>query len=507
MPKNCNGGYIMWSIKKYSICSVLTLFILILTVGTVSAASVIISHGSQSGLSSGDTFSVDIDVDSVDNILRSAEFSVAYDTSAMSVTDATYSGLMDPGSITIEDFADDGEISFSVADTTPATQAGTMLTVEFRVEDDVEDGTYSLDFREVRLIDENYNDLGGTATGSTVTIGTGADDSSTPADTIDLGSQVTSTSGFSSSSSGSTEQTDYSYIFGSGPDDYKVLDRYGQLQTEANWSQNVLVLAAQVEKEFEGEYLFWNGKITSLGTNSAGYLVVVFYEPLMVEGSEIEDIYGVIDGKAMEMGVENVPVEFGEGTISAISDDLQGLMTRAQVTGSEGIENLTNDQSSLYDPTVLDTAGKIPSIRNEKECWQWYFQDSYDISLGVSDEMNSYLQGGMLLSTGLSPDGYLEVNIDQGADIDREALMDEIYAIMNMEALDVGVSEVPVVFKLAAPDEEDTLASTSEEESVEMRDVESQTQETPGFGFAISLISISIVYFMVNRFEKCDNKK
>jgi hypothetical protein len=496
----------MWSINKYLKILVPTLFILMVAVGNVSAAaSVLISPDSQSFLSAGDTFSVDVVVDSDGTDLSGFDIRVAYDTSVLSVTGATYSGLM--SGMLVEQYEDDGEILVAVLGNKPYSsyEEETILTIDFKVMDGAEDGTYSLDFKEVRLQNENGNDLSGTATGSIVGVGIEVDATSTPPGSIDLGSPVKSTSVSSSTSVNSVEQVGYSYIFGSTPDDYEVLDRYGQLQTGANWSQEVLTLEGRVEDELK-EYFLWHGKVTSLGTNSDGYLVVVFYEPLMVERSEIEDIYDIIDAAAKDMDIKNVPVEFGEGSIPAISDDLRELMTRTQEIENEGIGNFTNAQSSLYDPAVIATFGDIPRIRTEKECWQWYFQDSYDISLGIGDEFDSDLRSGVLLSTRLSPDGYFEININQEADVDRKSLTDEVYAIINREALDIGVSEVPVVFKLAAPDESETLASTSEEETVESEDVENQVQETPGFNIAISLLSISMVCHVIIRFGRRVNE-
>ncbi|WP_340818556.1 cohesin domain-containing protein [Methanolobus sp. WCC4] len=478
-----------------------------MTTGIVSAEAVaLISPESQIGLSPDETFFVDIIIDSDGEQLRAAHVQIDYDPGVFEVVGITKGSIFDTDILLEPGSGDDGagtiNYGFAFGSGISILQPMQMSGIEFQVKDTVENGMHSIRFTEVELIDTDLDELSGKATGSIIVIGDVEGAAMTEPDTLDFGKSSESMSSLSSSSLPSEAQFEYSYLFGSIPDDYKVLSRRGQVQNGEDWSQDILVLESRIMNEFEGEYLFWQGKIMSLGTNSAGYLVVVFYEPLMVESSEVENIYEMIDEEAKDAGIENVPVEFGEGTTTAISADLQELLMRVQEMENEGIENLTNDQSSLYDPMVIGTVGDIPDIRTEKECWQWYYQDSYDISLNINDEMDSYLQGGVLLSTGLSPDGYFEININQAADIDREPLMDEIYAIINREASNIGITDVPVVFKLATPDETDSLTSTSEEVVEEMEDAGIQTQEVPGFNSTMFLLSISMVCYMAIRFQK-----
>lgn len=105
----------------------------------------------------GEAFQATVMVDSVDDTLAAVQFDMAYDTSALSVTGATYSGLMEPGVLTIDDLADDGEISVSLADSSPATQNGLLLTIDLEVKAGAADGTYLLDLNDVTLVN------GGTA--------------------------------------------------------------------------------------------------------------------------------------------------------------------------------------------------------------------------------------------------------------------------------------------------------------------------------------------------------
>ncbi|WP_319507966.1 cohesin domain-containing protein [uncultured Methanolobus sp.] len=480
----------------------MTLLVLMMAIGNASAtASISISPESHTGLSPGETFSVDVDVNSGVDQLRAARIVLEYDSGAFEVIDIREGSLFVDKVLVAPGSGDDGggmiTYGFAGEDKIFTPGSGTLISIDFQVKDTSE-GVYSIGFKEATLRDKNNEHLIGKATGSSVVVGDVTDDASTPLETIDLASQTKITSSSSSSSTSFVEpQLGYTYIFGFHPADYKTIERYGVVQNEESWSQNNLKLENELVTEFEGQYLFPQGKIVSIGSNSAGYLVVVFYEPLMVDQTEMDQIYGIIDRNAQDMDIGNVPVEFGEGTISEVSEQLQELIQRVQAMNEMELEDIMNNESSLYDPIVVATAGTLPQINTEKECWQWYFQDSYAISLNMSDEIDDYLQNGVLLSTGLSPDGYFEVKINEDTDANKKSLITDIYEVMNREATNVGVSEVPVVFKLGSPDEiEDGLMSTQEEASDEAQDTGNEAKATPGFGYLPGIVSLTLAYFM-----------
>jgi Cohesin domain. len=493
----------MWGISNFVKYTVMTLLVLMIAIGNASAtASISISPESHTGLSPGETFSVDVDVNSGIDQLSAIHIVLDYDSNAFEVISITKGSLLENDALIEPESGDDGDgtITYGFADASyDAPGSGTLISIEFQTKDTIE-GVYSLSFKEAKLLDQNKDYLAGEATGSSVVVGDVTDDASTPLETIDLASQTKSPSSSISSSTSVVEpQLGYAYIFGFHPDDYKAIERYGVAQSEESWSQNSLKLENELVTEFEGQYLFPQGKIVSIGSNSAGYLVVVFYEPLMVDQTEMDLIYGIIDRNAQDMDIGNVPVEFGEGTISDVSDNLQELIQRVQSMKEMELEDFMNNESPLYDPLVVATAGKLPQINTEKECWQWYFQDSYAISLNMSDEIDDYLQNGILLSTGLSPDGYFEVKINEDTDANKKQLITDVYEIMNREATNTGVSEVPVVFKLASPDEiEDKLTSTPEDEAAleEEEATESEAETTPGFGYLLGILSLTLAYFM-----------
>jgi hypothetical protein len=218
----------------------------------------------------------------------------------------------------------------------------------------------------------------------------------------------------------------------------------------------------------------------------------------MVNGDEVSEVYEIIRQKAMEMNVNDAPVEFGQGSVPEASTRLQDLLQKAQTMNDMKLESLMDNESSPYDSEIIAVAGELPQINNEKECWQWYYQDSYTISLNVSDAIDEYLQNDILVNTGLSTYGYFEVKINQEADIDRKTLINDVYEIINAEAVKVGVSNVPVAFKVVNPDiAEDVLASTVDGIPEEDPNSETQTQRSPGFGSLISLLTLSLVYLVV----------
>ncbi|MDG6243463.1 MAG: cohesin domain-containing protein [Methanolobus sp.] len=482
-----------------------------------ATASVQISPQSHSGILSGESYGVDVVVDSGVDQLKAAHVKLAYDPSAFEVVSITESTLFDADLLLEPGSGDkgDGTISYGFAsyEDNYAPGTGTLISIVLKVSDNAEDGVYSISFTDVMLMGSDSSLITGTATGAVVTVGSQTPEPSAPSDVLDFGSTSESTSGTSGTTatsggpippvSSTAQESDYSYTFGFHPDDYSVMDRYGTVQQDNTApSDKMETLASDIIKELEDDYLFSKGKVISVGVNSAGYLVIVFYKPLAADREYMDEIYTIMDGKAQEADMSGVPVEFGEGTGPQVSNVLQSLLQRARSTGEAGLEQLTDSDSPVYDPTVLATAGKMPQINTEKECWQWYFRDSYAISDAVRDDLLPYLQSGALLNMGVSPDGYFEVRINEGANVDRNSLMDEVYTLIDREAVNIGINEVPVVFRLASP-VDDSLISVPEEAGEEDIPLsEGEAKETPGFAFLAGLLALSAACCMQSVFVK-----
>ncbi|WP_342305360.1 cohesin domain-containing protein [Methanolobus sp. ZRKC5] len=134
--------------------------------GVVSdVPEVIISPVTSGPVDIGDTFLVEVDVDSADENLRGVNLQLSYDPAVLMVNDVINEDLLGAGALVAPGSGDDaaGTISYGLAATggvyTP--EAGTMLTIEFEVKAGATDGTYDLDLNAVVLKDESNTAIAG----------------------------------------------------------------------------------------------------------------------------------------------------------------------------------------------------------------------------------------------------------------------------------------------------------------------------------------------------------
>jgi hypothetical protein len=497
-------GFKTW-VLRYSI---IALLLVMITIGNTSATgSVYILPEITTELSPGDTFTLTVNVDSQEDYLKGIDSTLNYDPNTFKVVKLTEEGILGENMLILPGSGDDGQgtIKYGIA-TSDAygykAADGKFLTLEFQVLDNAEDGIFYLNFEEIRLIDKNLNELSGKAVGSVVLIGDVLIKDAQEPTAIDIGPKVKSTTSPSMTSTttslSSQPQIEYEYIFGLHPDSYRIIEKRGIIEDPENNNGKMITLQNKLKTNFDNEQFYPRGKIMSMGTNSAGYLFVIFYEPL-IEQSDADNIYSIIEGEAKAMGIDNVPVEFGSGTNSQIGDTLQDLNNNVKAMTELSLTALTDEKNSVYDSSIIDTIGVLPKIETEKECWQWFFQDSYKISQDSGAKLESYIQSGKIVSMGVSPNGYFEVRINEEADIDRESVINEIYQILNDEGKKNGVNEVPVVFRLITPTDEDAPESLQEEGIEESMELESEALKTPGFCFITSLVAMSMVYYIRKR--------
>jgi len=129
----------------------------IVSIGMASAApSVSIDPQSTTGLSPGDTFSIDVYVDSDTYNLKACKVDLTYDASALTATAVTPGTLLgspaltEPGS----GIQESGLIHYGIARTsgnTPVPVAGVFITVDFTVNSSAADGVYMLDLSNEAL--------------------------------------------------------------------------------------------------------------------------------------------------------------------------------------------------------------------------------------------------------------------------------------------------------------------------------------------------------------------
>jgi hypothetical protein len=74
-----------------------------------------------------------------------------------------------------------------------------------------------------------------------------------------------------------------------------------------------------------------------------------------------------------------------------------------------------------------------------------------NIVSGVRGDMGIYIYpDGPVSSYGYNYQGYISVELSEGSEI-SESLMDEIYEIFDRQGMQMGISDVPVVFEKAVP--------------------------------------------------------
>ena len=109
-------------------------------------------------------------------------------------------------------------------------------------------------------------------------------------------------------------------------------------------------------------------------------------------------------------------------------------------------EKVTENASGL---SVIATYGKIPEFENEEQKRSWY-ANIREIKNRVRSEMPpSYLDPeGPVMGYGHNREGYLIVLIIEDTAIEKP-LMDEIYGIIDKQAREMSIQEVPVMFAFA----------------------------------------------------------
>ena len=148
---------------------------------TTSEPEVMITPTASGPVGPGDTFQIEVEVDSADYNLRAVNLLLDYDSAALMVNSITDENLLGAGALVAPGSGDDGAgtISYGIASTgTYTPEAGTMLTIEFEVKAGAANGTYDLDLNGVVLKDETNTAIAGVeVTDGTVQVvgGTAAD--------------------------------------------------------------------------------------------------------------------------------------------------------------------------------------------------------------------------------------------------------------------------------------------------------------------------------------------
>ena len=161
--------------KIFVLCMIIGVF----GIGTAMAVpSVAIDPASTTGLSPGDTLSVNIHVDPDGNGVSGGEICLLFDTAVLEVTDLTKGDMLGTDAFDTGSGYDNtaGTVTAVLARqgvTTPPTAAGTWATVTFQVKAGVADGTTTIAITSVGVVDGDFAPIIGiTTTGGTATVGT-----------------------------------------------------------------------------------------------------------------------------------------------------------------------------------------------------------------------------------------------------------------------------------------------------------------------------------------------
>jgi len=315
----------------------------------------------------------------------------------------------------------------------------------------------------------------------------------------------------------------YKYFFGLDSYGNTVITRYGKppvLETEEqkeSWNSTLEELGNKIKDTLASKYMYPHGEVVTCGTNAKGYFVILFKygnvdEPLMNE------IYVLIDNSAKEMGIQDIPVEFGYGTYrqEITLNSEQGIY----YWFGESTENLSeSDIHTIQEvmkekPTtpvqkIVAAYGKIPLLKDQNEIIIWADKLSA-IAGSTQDKINPYMERGQVIVYG-GELTRLQVGVNETLPSkEKDTIIKEIYQIIDEEARKQNITDVPVFFdegvfidEVATEDlgvvDETNLSSSEEKNAVELNNSNNNNSEsdngnsssgnessknnsTPGFG-------------------------
>ncbi len=265
--------------------------------------------------------------------------------------------------------------------------------------------------------------------------------------------------------------------------DPNVLATKGQISQYATQAerQNWLHKLDTTYKLIRGEmspYAYPKGPVLAYGLNFDGYIEVALYKGMNVSDSQINEIYNVINRKANEASVQDVPVVFKKSDFfhnDIVTGDLGTVNETANLSVSEeknvtGLNNSSNNSSESADniprrlpltfgpetfdklksdPNFIAAYGSMPPFSTSEERDQWIDNLSdimKEVNANFDQEMSKYFYpNGPVTGCGVTIDGVIEVGINRSRTVDKP-FMDEIYQIFDPKANEMGIKEIPIVF-------------------------------------------------------------
>jgi hypothetical protein len=229
------------------------------------------------------------------------------------------------------------------------------------------------------------------------------------------------------------------------------------MEQKKSWNSTLEELSSKIKDTIASKYMYPHGQVVTCGANAKGYFAILFKygnvdEPL------INEIYDLIDNSAREMGIHDIPVEFGYGTYYKVNVPLSTDGLREYWFGKRNIESLSEAEihvieeymkqkhEPIYKGGDIANYGTIPLFKNENEYNVWA-NKLYLIYERVGKKIDAYMDKGQLRSFGLELTR-LQVGIPENLSSEEKmTLSEEIYPRIDGEARKLNVTDVPVAFQ------------------------------------------------------------
>jgi hypothetical protein len=310
----------------------------------------------------------------------------------------------------------------------------------------------------------------------------------------------------------------YNYFFGLDSYGNTVIIRYGKLpvletkEQKESWNSTLEELSNKIKDNLTSKYMYPQGEVVTCGANAKGYFVILFKYGNVNE-SLMSGIYALIDNSAKEIGIQDIPVEFGYG-IYRLEIPLDLEQGTSHWFG-ESTENLSeSDIRAIQEymkakPTIpahktVATYGKIPLLKDQEEIISWGHKLSA-IANNTQEKIN-HMEKGQVIVYGVETTR-LHVGINETlSSEEKTTIVKEIYHIIDEEARKQSITDVPVYFdegtfiNQTATKNLDTVENSSYDSKFNNENISTlnnsnrnesnKKRSTPGFGLLGSLICI-----------------
>lgn len=302
----------------------------------------------------------------------------------------------------------------------------------------------------------------------------------------------------------------YTFSYGLKPVNHEIIAQYGILpeieskEEKEKWFLFLSELNKNLTENMVSSYMYPAGQVLTYGYNSNGYFVIVF-EKTTISQESIDELYSFVDEKAINMSVQDVPVEFCRGTY------WYNLTTAENLNESEILaiqEYMKSGKDIWYwnlyaNEIVIARYGELPLYTDESSRsdfgikLQEIIDDSYP-------EMESYMNNGQVISYGIRYGPSIDVGININETGDAQLLCADIYQIFNEAAIQKGITNLPVIFVEASvivPDDALIEENDSDEypNSNETKTEDKSSRKVPGLGFLGVLFVMYGGFFITKR--------